>query len=237
MVDPPRKGTAQFIAPIGIDRERVKRGLQHWFGQWDMPTRITLPISKEWASDPEYKRKVVKPLQAWLDRFRKDGNFKYSASFPELENIDDFESGYAFLVKQMVQFRREEPDSTIYIDTTSAPKTWLIAAMQVLPLFPRVVVYHVKSTLAPSAYPDGQIEDKGGETKPIDVPSGGRKALVGLVSGAGIHHDLLVACRQMNATEESPMRTKEFVPVVAKDPGHKADGVTALRQSTTIALE
>ena len=238
MADPAPEGTAQFIVPIGIDMGRVKSGIQHWFSKRQIPTIICLPISKEWADDQEYQKRVLKPIQRWLKGIKESGHFPYDAEFPKVENIDEFESGFAFQVKEMIRFRRMDPHSNIYVDTTSAPKTWLIAAMRVIDIFPRVIIYHVKSTMKPASYSNPQVEDPGGETKTFDVRSGGKPVLAGLVSGEGIYHELLVACHKQNSTLKSPARTKEFVDgIVEKFPRYKNKDAKAVRQAVTDAFK
>jgi hypothetical protein len=180
----PEKGTAQFIIPTGIDLGRVKSGIQYWFRERVIPSLIYFPTSKEWMSDKAYQKRVSK-VMAWLKRLVKDGGLNLKSEVHEIQNIDDHRQGFKYLLTKMKEMRAADPDSTIYIDTTSAPKTWLIAAMSVVPFFSRVTLYHVKSGITPNDYSEKQINDKGGETDTINLGLAENRVLTDLVRRSG----------------------------------------------------
>ena len=191
----------------------------YWHGKGKVPNLLYLPVSKEWIGDPKYEKLVLKPLQKWLKDLPDKYGFKTQFEIHPLENIDDYKKGFQYLLAKMKELRNADHKSTIYIDSTSAPKTWLLAAMRVIPFFPRVVIYHVKSGMTPKDYSEEQISDKGGETKTIEVGSECDEILEELVLGDGKHSLLFKELFTKSGPSREAIKTEEFIdPLVEKMP-------------------
>jgi len=134
-----------IIAPVGIAVGRVETGiLQLLKTRSVLPHVIYLVTNPVWTKDLEYVKRYVEPLLTKLKSFERIVNIEIVEML-----IDDFDEAFTGIFQLISRLISQRRDVTVYLDCTSAPKTWLFACRDMVELFRGVRIYYVNRSKDP----------------------------------------------------------------------------------------
>jgi len=157
-----------IIAPTGIYAGRVKKGIDLVIGREteveETKVRVILVAGENWIQSEPYKAKFVDKLKDYvLATWKEKGKLDITCDCTVLP-VDREEYLTGWLLKQLSDFFESSPrEAEVFVDLTSAPKEWQLAAMNVVNFFPRVEAYYVKPSYErqPKDYDQEEIDDEG----------------------------------------------------------------------------
>lgn len=138
------------------------------------PDRITLIVTKE----PKKNKKWREVTQQNCEKIMENIAVFYDESDVKVEEItvENYRKSLVGLWQEIRNIRKEIPESRIWIDVTSAPKAFTIAAALVTTFFNNVILRYIKSKKGkdPDQYADSIKSDPGGVPQEWHLPKIGQ---------------------------------------------------------------
>lgn len=154
-----------LIIPVGLYLNRVEKSIVKL-----KPDKLTLIVTKEPRKNEQWEevtRKNCEKIIDDIDVFYEEEEVKVGEI-----TVENYRKSLVGLWREILKIRGETPESRIWIDVTSAPKAFTIAAALVTTFFNKVILRYIPSKKGknPDKYPEYLKSDPGNAPQEWHLP-------------------------------------------------------------------